>query len=58
MSKTSPIANLPGIGYYTPKALVKYGMDTIGKFAMLTEQEARLLLGGSGVKLLRIAKSI
>jgi len=52
------LAQLPGIGRRTPRALARLGMKTIGQFVALTEGEVGVLLGGSGIKLLRIAKSL
>ncbi len=56
-TKTS-LALLPGIGRRTPKALARIGMNTIGQFARLTEREVRVLLGGSGIRLLRLARTL
>jgi len=53
-----PLSNLPGIGRHTPRALAHYGVNTIGQFALFTENEIISLLGKSGKKLLKVAKQI
>jgi nucleotidyltransferase/DNA polymerase involved in DNA repair len=52
------LAQLPGIGQRTPRALAKYGMETVGQFASLTEGEVVVLLGRSGLRLLRLARAL
>jgi nucleotidyltransferase/DNA polymerase involved in DNA repair len=58
LSEADSLARLPGIGRRTPRALARYGMKTIGNFAMLSESEAFTLLGASGVRLLRLAREM
>jgi len=58
LSPKHPLSALPGIGRHTPRALAKYGIQTIGQFACFTETEIMSLLGGSGVRLLTSARTI
>jgi predicted RecB family nuclease len=53
----SSINMLPGIGRHTPKALNMYGINTIYQFSLFTDKEVTTLLGNSGLKLLKKAKT-
>jgi len=58
MSSQTNLMFLPGIGRHTLQALEFYEIKTFADFIRFNEEEIKLLLGKSGIKLWKLAKKL